>query len=356
VARIRSIAPGFFANEDLASLHPMARLLFAGLWTLADREGRLEDRPRRIQAQLFPYESADVDGFLADLARTGQVLRYAVDGSRYLQVVNFEKFQRPHSREEPSVIPAPGRARARIPRKQAEYQHPPRQCPSTTLAVPEHDLGDAEALPRARAYGLRTTDYGLRTTESVSDETLVPPPAPPVLAVVPDGGDEPPPSAEGRRMAREGRLLDDAKAAWALYMAEGRHRGALFTRDRRSRYAARRREGHSAEDCLAAVRGIRHSAWHCGENPSHKPYDDWEVIFKNARNVESFAALDRSAAPSLGPDDEIAVEMGGLRITVGQVRAAAAAMQAGGSAPNPDADPVGAVAWGHAAAMARWAG
>ena len=38
-----------------------ARLLFVGLWTIADRNGRLEDRPKRIRAELFPYDEIDAD-------------------------------------------------------------------------------------------------------------------------------------------------------------------------------------------------------------------------------------------------------------------------------------------------------
>jgi len=48
MARSRNIKPGFFRNEMLAECSPLARLLFAGLWCLADRFGRLEDRPKRI--------------------------------------------------------------------------------------------------------------------------------------------------------------------------------------------------------------------------------------------------------------------------------------------------------------------
>ena len=44
MARARLLKPGFFTNEDLCELPAFGRLLFAGLWTIADREGRLEDR------------------------------------------------------------------------------------------------------------------------------------------------------------------------------------------------------------------------------------------------------------------------------------------------------------------------
>ena len=57
MARARNIKPGFFKNEFLADLPFETRLLFIGLWTLADREGRLEDRPRKIKMELFAYLS-----------------------------------------------------------------------------------------------------------------------------------------------------------------------------------------------------------------------------------------------------------------------------------------------------------
>jgi len=46
MARTRSIKPAFFANEHLAELSAGTRLLFIGLWTIADKNGKLEDRPK----------------------------------------------------------------------------------------------------------------------------------------------------------------------------------------------------------------------------------------------------------------------------------------------------------------------
>ena len=63
--RARNLKPGFFKNEDLAELPFEGRLLFAGLWCLADREGRLEDRPKRIKAEIFAFDSVDVDKLLS---------------------------------------------------------------------------------------------------------------------------------------------------------------------------------------------------------------------------------------------------------------------------------------------------
>ena len=55
MARARSIKPSLFDNEILGTADPLYTILFEGLWCHADREGRLEDRPLRIKAQIFLY-------------------------------------------------------------------------------------------------------------------------------------------------------------------------------------------------------------------------------------------------------------------------------------------------------------
>lgn len=107
MARARNIKPGLFANEVLAECEPLARILFTGLWTIADREGRLEDRPKRIKAEILPYDECDCDRLLSQLALRGFIVRYTAGGIQYLQVLNFTKHQNPHVKEAASIIPAP---------------------------------------------------------------------------------------------------------------------------------------------------------------------------------------------------------------------------------------------------------
>jgi hypothetical protein len=99
------LKPGFFKNEDLAKISCEGRLLFAGLWGLADREGRLEDRPSRIRAELFPYEPINVDRLLQELAAAGFIRRYVVDQRACLCIPTFRNHQQPHLREAPSILP-----------------------------------------------------------------------------------------------------------------------------------------------------------------------------------------------------------------------------------------------------------
>lgn len=107
MARSRNIKPGFFTNDELAECHPLGRLLFAGLWTIADKEGRLDDRPKKIKAMLLPFDEADCDVLLQQLNDHKFIIRYRVNGECYIQISNWKKHQNPHCKEAASEIPAP---------------------------------------------------------------------------------------------------------------------------------------------------------------------------------------------------------------------------------------------------------
>lgn len=103
--RARSIKPGFFKNEDIAECSPFARLLFPGLWMLADREGKIEYRPKRIKAEVFPFDDVDVSALVGELETHGMVKTYTVNGAAYLWIIKFLDHQRPHQNESESIIP-----------------------------------------------------------------------------------------------------------------------------------------------------------------------------------------------------------------------------------------------------------
>ncbi len=108
--RARNIKPGFFKNEYLAELSPFARLLFIGLWLMADKEGRLEYRPKRIKAELLPYDSVEIEKLLDELCNAHDdsckfVSRYEVDGCQFLFIHKFVEHQNPHKNEKESIFP-----------------------------------------------------------------------------------------------------------------------------------------------------------------------------------------------------------------------------------------------------------
>lgn len=101
--------PSLFKNELLATSDPLYAWIFEGLWCLSDREGRLEDRPRKIHLEINAGRAFEgTETSLKWLEENGFVSRYEHEQIRYIQVLQFKKHQNPHVREPASVIPAPG--------------------------------------------------------------------------------------------------------------------------------------------------------------------------------------------------------------------------------------------------------
>ena len=165
MARIRTIKPEYFDDEDVARTCCLgARLLFVGLWTQADKAGRLEDRPARLKARLFPYDAdvspKTVEEWLSQLAAGSFILRYQCDGRAFIQIRTFRKHQHVNVRESESTIPepeenggVPAKAGANTSHEPAKAggdregkgigkgkegngdAHPPRTFPTTPLAT-----------------------------------------------------------------------------------------------------------------------------------------------------------------------------------------------------------------------------
>lgn len=97
--RARNIKPSFFDNDELAENNPLGRLLFIGLWTLADHNGNLEWREKRIKKQLLAYDNCDVKELAINLDKSGFVRFYSDGDSIYINIANFTKHQNPHKNE-----------------------------------------------------------------------------------------------------------------------------------------------------------------------------------------------------------------------------------------------------------------
>lgn len=111
MARIRYLKPEFFTDEDLAELKYETRITFAGLWCHADKAGRMEDRPKFLKAMIFPYDNVDIEKQLEALSKpknsngTPFIIRYTVESHRYIEIVHWDKHQKPHHTEKDSTFP-----------------------------------------------------------------------------------------------------------------------------------------------------------------------------------------------------------------------------------------------------------
>lgn len=182
MARIRQIKPEFFLDEDLSpACSRDTRIFFIGLWTLADREGRLEDRPARFKAQIFPYDDdiqiINIIAFIDQLQEKMFVLRYEIDGKRYLWIRTFKKHQHFHRDEQGSKLPEP-------PKDIELHRASTMQAPDNNHAGPVllHEIGVQHEVnlkenkediklhptctPTSTSTSTSTSTYGLRLTAS----------------------------------------------------------------------------------------------------------------------------------------------------------------------------------------------
>lgn len=234
MARSRNIKPSFFDNEVLAEMKPHARLLFIGLWCLADRDGRLKDIPKRIKGQLFAYENVRVNHFLDELDKHGFIIRYCIDGHKYIQVLNFEEHQNPHHKEKSKNFPEFASVK-------------PEADPSLAPSLPETDPADSLNL--------------------IPDSPLL----------IPEPLNPKPETTTGE--------VSEIFSHWQKTLDKPR---AKLTKDRIAKISARLKDGYDAEQCKQAIDGCNASAYHMGQNDNNKVYDSIELIFRNGDKLEQF--------------------------------------------------------------------
>lgn len=183
MARARNIKPGFFESEDPAKVGFAQRLLWIALWTLADREGWLEDRPAQIRKYAFGFDeevtAAQVDQWLAELHKAQLIHRQEFDGKKLVYILKFKKHQRPHPNEGPSTL------------KPSHFD------PDSDLGS-KHFIPKSECLqPRLEARGLNV-ECGMRNADGadVLNAAIAPmalPPPAPQQREFPDFGSDPDP-------------------------------------------------------------------------------------------------------------------------------------------------------------------
>lgn len=159
MARIRSVHPGFFKDEDLLSVSMAARLLFLGLGTEADDKGVFEWKLITLKINIFPLDNIDMAALLEELVFAHAICRFEVGGKKYGAIRNFQRHQRPKKPND--IHPITDEIRNYVGSQ-----------PSGSVPVPHQDGNDGEKSPQMEDGGGRGNGKGSR----VSNETLSPSP------------------------------------------------------------------------------------------------------------------------------------------------------------------------------------
>jgi hypothetical protein len=109
MSRIRTIKPELWDDELLGTCSIPARLLFIGLISNADDDGRLRGAPSRLAGRIFQYDELTpkkVDAWLKELEDARLIVRYAVGKERFIWLPAFKKSQ-VINKYKASTLPAP---------------------------------------------------------------------------------------------------------------------------------------------------------------------------------------------------------------------------------------------------------
>lgn len=109
MARKRMIDPGIWQSEDFSKLSTLAKLVFIGLFSNADDEGRGRAKAAYIKSTLFPYDEGmrviDIDKTLSEIASNMSVTFYLHDENEYYSLDKWDKWQKV-DKPTPSNLPA----------------------------------------------------------------------------------------------------------------------------------------------------------------------------------------------------------------------------------------------------------
>lgn len=248
--RARNVKPGFFKNEILGSADPLYSLVFEGLWCLADREGRLEDRPMRIHAEINPYRSsASTVQALDWLCASRFLIRYEHNGQKIIAIRSFREHQQPHVKEPPSKFPAP--------QNQDVVEAPDKHCTSTEVAA----LIPPSPFPLPDSKKVPSEPLSTSSTGSQSDPDPVP----------------------RETTDRTGESVARVFRHWRE--VHGHDRAQLDAKRRRLIRAAL--ENYSEADLCLAISGYRNSPHHMGQNDRATVYDDIGLMLRDASHIDA---------------------------------------------------------------------
>jgi hypothetical protein len=196
MARKRMIDPSFWEDPTIGTLSVPARLLFIGMMSHADDEGRLEVEPRYIRRAVFGFDEDVTTGLVAcylteirELCRS--VRFYEVDGRALACFINWKRYQY-IQKPQASRLPAP---------------------PEFTPTVPIPDQYDTDTIP------LQTNRIEKNRIEGEENARVVSSPSP-SLATVPT-------NVEARLFA----IFENPKQVKKLVAAAVASRGAFTISD-----------------------------------------------------------------------------------------------------------------------------
>ena len=241
MARIRTIKPELFEDEVTVALSDAAFRVFIGMIVLADDYGNLRAGFIYLTGHIYRSTEAGMKKILSELAKSGLITLYSVNGQSYASIKNWSKHQRIDNAGKPRV-PGPNSELAEIRREN------PRKSETRGLLPLDPDPDHRTPTPTPTP----TTDR------------------------------------QARKLAVE----------QVVNHYIGHHPKARPNKDDRGLIAERLDDGYSAADLCMAIDGCHLTPHNCGQNPSGTRYQTLKIIMKDSGQVQRFAETAEQGGPT----------------------------------------------------------
>jgi hypothetical protein len=359
--RTRQLRPEVWQDPAITRLGPWERLLFLGLISLADDEGRFVASPAAIHAHVFPCDAdVKIGLWLEALRKERLIALYKVEGTVFGELRSWRRHQAIKAPRPSKLPPGPFAGQNAICNSEVYTEGVGVQAVVTEAdSVSFFPQESGFLSPRKREADvfkpLKANDVNVVKKERSQltetrhiDETSLPPLAQLTETRHGDEASLQPPTPQSRasvltseasvltndpgapgKQELERKAVDEVFGYWR--QAFGLNARTKLTPKRRTRILARLREGYGVERMKRAIDGCAASAYH---RENH--YTDLELILRSGEKLERFEAL--AATPT--PEDQSAA------------RAARAAeslsVAPAPSAPAPQPAPPSAGGWSEA--------
>ena len=226
MARIRTVKPEFWQDEDLATVSVEANLLAIGLLNHADDEGYFRANPALVKSVVFPLRetSVNVEKLLTELSNIDYIsLHKGSDGKMYGFVVGFSK-----------------------------HQHVNRPIDSKFKGL--IDLNE------------RSVSHQTQLNESSRQERK---------------------GKEGKGRERKGKE-SNVKFIFDHWKSVMGHPQAKLDDKRKRIIQKALAQGYDPGQLKNAIDGCNATPWNMGDNPNSTVYDSLDLIFRDADHVDRF--------------------------------------------------------------------
>jgi len=108
MSRQRFIYPEIFSSEDFLSLSHGARLMFIGMFTIADDYGRGKGALSTLQASIFGGDKlarSRVESWAEEIRDRGMARWYTIGASTYYDLPSWGRWQKPKYKADPKIPP-----------------------------------------------------------------------------------------------------------------------------------------------------------------------------------------------------------------------------------------------------------